>query len=78
MFCLTEIERSDLERMTLDAARAHVFNKMPIRLLTFDKDGSSIRLIGRNEIYSYILPGVFVNIAKSKFQEDWAAAEVLD
>ncbi len=62
--------------MTRDAARAHVFNKMPIRLLTFDKDGSNIQLIGRNEIYSCILPGVFMNIAKSKFQEDWAAAEV--
>ena len=64
--------------MTLSAARAHVFNKMPIRLLAFDKDGSSIRLIERNEIFSCILPSVLENMAKPEFQEEWAAAETLE
>ncbi len=63
--------------MTLNTARAHVFNKMPIRLLVFDKNGSNIRLIERNEVFSCVLPGIFSNIAKPGFQAKWAAAEML-
>ncbi len=63
--------------MVLKATREHVFNKMPIRLLAFDKGGSNIRLIERNEIFSIILPGVLVNIKMRRFQANWAAAEML-
>ncbi len=63
--------------MVLKATREHVFNKMPIRLLAFDKGGFNIRLIERNEIFSIIFPGVFVNIKMPRFQADWAAAEML-
>ena len=55
--------------MTLKATREHVFNKMPIRLLAFDKDGSNIQLIERNEIFSIVLPGVLANIKKPKFKQ---------
>ncbi|KJA17594.1 hypothetical protein HYPSUDRAFT_1010997 [Hypholoma sublateritium FD-334 SS-4] len=50
---------------------------MPIRLLAFDKTGSNIRLIGRNEIFTCILPGVFSKTADPKFQLEWTAAERL-
>ncbi len=63
--------------MALKATREHVFNKMPIRLLAFDKGGFNIRLIERNEIFSIILPSVLVNIKMLGFQADWAAAEML-
>ena len=59
------------------AARAHVFNKMPIRLLAFDKDGSNIQLIGRNQVFSCILPVVFAKIVEPEFQSAWAKAEAL-
>ncbi|KJA25459.1 hypothetical protein HYPSUDRAFT_37447 [Hypholoma sublateritium FD-334 SS-4] len=72
-----DVAQSELEIMTLNAARAHVVNKMPIRLLAFDKDGSNIRLIQRDEIFSCILPGVLANMGKPKFQEEWAAAKML-
>ena len=67
-----------METRALSAARAHVFNKMPIRLLAFDKDGSNIRLIGRDQIFPSILPGVFSKIAEPKFKSAWAKAEVLE
>ncbi len=63
--------------MTLKATREHVFNKMPIRLLAFDNDGSNIRLIERNEIFSIILPGVLANIRMPEFQAEWKVAEML-
>ena len=62
----------------LNAARAHVFNRMPIRLLAFDRDGCNIQLIGRNMIFSHILPGVFAKIAEPEFQLAWAYAETLE
>ncbi|KJA23039.1 hypothetical protein HYPSUDRAFT_40166 [Hypholoma sublateritium FD-334 SS-4] len=72
------VPRSELETMTLSAVRAHVFNKMPIRLLAFDKSGSDIQLIGRNKITARILPGVLAKTAEPKFQSAWAAAEALN
>ncbi len=59
------------------AARAHVFNKMPIRLLAFDKNGSNIQLIGRNQVFSCILPAVFAKIAEPEFQSAWEKADAL-
>ncbi len=50
---------------------------MPIRLLAFDKNGSSIRLIGRDEILERILPDVFAKIAEPEFQSAWAKATAL-
>ena len=61
-----------METKTLVAARAHVFNKMPIHLLSFDETGSNIQLIGRNEIFSCILPAVFSQIGEPEFQSKWA------
>ena len=63
--------------MTLNAVRAHVFNKMPICLPAFDKSGSNIQLIGRNKISTHILSGVLAKTAEPKFQSSWAAAESL-
>ena len=63
--------------MTLNAVRAHVFNKMPICLPAFDKSGSNIQLIGRNKISTHILSGVLAKTAEPKFQSAWAAAESL-
>ncbi len=51
---------------------------MPIRLLAFDKDGCNIQLIGRNQIFSQVLPGVFAKIAEPEFQSAWAYAETLE
>ena len=64
--------------MTLRAVRAHVFNKMPIRLLSFDKTGGNIELIGRHKIIACILPGVFVKTAEASFQSAWTEAEALN
>ena len=73
----TAVARSELEIKTLNATRAHVFNKMPVHLLAFDKDGSNIQLIGRNKIFSRILPCVLAKIAEPDFQTAWAVAEVM-
>ncbi|KJA23037.1 hypothetical protein HYPSUDRAFT_599342 [Hypholoma sublateritium FD-334 SS-4] len=72
-----EVPRSELETKTLIVARAHVFNKMPIHLLAFDKTGSRIERIDRNKIFSCILPGVFAKTAGPEFQSAWAEAELL-
>ena len=50
---------------------------MPIRLLAFDKNGSNIRLIGRNEIFPIIRDSVFRTIQDPGFQAAWAEAETL-
>ena len=63
--------------MTLKATREHVFNKMPICLLAFDRDGSNIRLIERDEIFSIILPSILANIEKLEFRAEWETAETL-
>lgn len=52
-------------------ARWHIFNKMPIRMLAFDSTGSNIKLIGRNDIFSQVLPNIFAEIIKPQFQLDW-------
>ena len=67
-----------METKALSAARAHVFNKMPIRLLAFDKTGKNIQLIERNEIFSFIRDSVFRKIKESEFQAAWAKAQALN
>lgn len=57
--------------MTLTKVRWHVFNKMPIRMLAFDSNGGNVNLIGRDEIFSRILPKVFAHIMLPGFKEAW-------
>ncbi len=64
-----------MEVMTMSATRAHVFNKMPIRLLRFNQDGSNIQLIERNDIFLYVLPSVLAKISEPLFQWSWSQAE---
>ncbi len=73
--CNTVGFTEDDSEMMLSTARTYVNNQMPIRLLAFDKDGSNIQLIGRNEVITSILPGVFSKIADHKFQRKWAKAK---
>jgi hypothetical protein len=41
-------------RLVLNEARSRVFNKMPIRLLVFNSDGSGIRLLDWNAIWDRV------------------------
>ncbi len=43
----------------------------------FDKNGSNIQLIGRNQVFSCILPAVFAKIAEPEFQSAWEKADAL-
>ncbi len=48
--------------------------KMPIRLLSFDKNGSNIQLIGRNQIVSFVCGSVLHQTQLHEFQLKWAKA----
>lgn len=51
---MTPPERPRLLSLALDEARQRIFNKMPIRLLSFKPDGSGIELLERSEIWERI------------------------
>ena len=56
------------------AVRSHVYNKMPIRLLSFNADGSDMRLIERDEIVDKVFPRVYKEVSKPSFQNEWEKA----
>ena len=60
--------------MKLAKLRAHMFPKMPIRLLAFDEAGCNVQRVERDEIFSRILPRVHAEIISARFQSDWAEA----
>ncbi len=64
--------------MTLNAVRAHVFNKMPIRLLAFDKSGSNLQFIGRNKISAHILFRRAAKTAEPKFQSAVGGSRIFE
>ncbi|KJA13809.1 hypothetical protein HYPSUDRAFT_49592 [Hypholoma sublateritium FD-334 SS-4] len=72
-----QIQKTELEQMTLTFVRSHVFNKMPIRLLAFDENGTNIQLIERDEIFTRILPRVYAETSKPGFQSEWAKVQEL-
>lgn len=72
-----DITSTELEVVTLTKVRAHVFNKMPIRLLAFDEAGCDVQLIERDEIFSRIFPRVYSEITSAQFQSDWVKAQEL-
>ncbi len=51
---------------------------MPIRLLSFDKNGSNIQLIGRNQMVSFVCDSVLHKTQSHEFQLKWAEAEKLE
>lgn len=50
---------------------------MPIRLLSFDADGSNVRLIERDEIVNKVLPRVYEEMDKPSFKTEWKKAHGL-
>ncbi|KAF8187794.1 hypothetical protein BJ912DRAFT_419669 [Pholiota molesta] len=50
----TPRERPRLLSLALEEARQRIFNKMPIRLLSFQPDGSGIELLERSEIWERV------------------------
>lgn len=63
----TQITLPTLPQKLTDALRAHVFNDVPVRLLTFDPDGSHVQMIERNTIYDHIARKMLAKVDPDKF-----------
>lgn len=63
--------------VTLVKTRWHIFNRLPIRMLTFDSTGTNIRLVGRDDIFNCILPSVQTQVAESGSQKEWDKVQAL-
>ncbi|KAF9474528.1 hypothetical protein BDN70DRAFT_311502 [Pholiota conissans] len=63
-----------LLKLALAEVRYRVFNKMPIRLLAFNSDGSNIELIERSTIMNLISTAIKADFDEDKIQSDFRTA----
>lgn len=62
-----DLDREFVVNAMIQEARDVVFNTMPIRLLTFDKDGNGIKLIERPDIFHHISRDISLRLSFEDF-----------
>ncbi|KAF9474532.1 hypothetical protein BDN70DRAFT_996997 [Pholiota conissans] len=70
----TYVNEPHLLKLALAEVRYRVFNKMPIRLLAFNSDGSNIELIERSTIMNLISTAIKADFDEDKIQSEFRIA----